>query len=326
MKITVDTRWLARFGASLVAAIALVGCGTGTSNEQADVDQELGSDVVAREIAHSMEQEAIRTCMAEQGFDYTATTFSPTRAALSFENQFFLDQNNVTSIGYGALFGAMTITFAELGAPPRPDSGAMAEWTGVDHQQYQSMLAAYTEALIGSDSAAEPSRGGSSDGPRPGCRKVGSSAIEGLKIRDPRPDWHSHERSFSLREQMESTEQYAKFSAAWTTCIKTRGYDITSPEDHAVFGTMFLDFKSKINRIEMRDSAEFAPIRAAARPGPDGLTEDWFLSSIGLHPAFESMYRTELAQAEADQACRQLHEGDLRSTLRSLEAELVDSP
>jgi len=78
--------------------IGTLGCGSATRQERTGVVAERETDTT-REIAHSLEQEAIRVCMAEQGFVYMPTSFSGVLAPESFESQFFLDTDAVDTIG-----------------------------------------------------------------------------------------------------------------------------------------------------------------------------------------------------------------------------------
>lgn len=276
----------------------LLGAGCGADS----ADQVLGGSapagtVVSAQTAHGMEQDAIRGCMREAGFEFVAPAFVDRGVSNGATGRIRL--GNADSYGYGGVF--FSIEFLTPGGEPSSDTP-------------DSDLDSYFDALNGgiadgfvqhthgegSHSHGEDEADHAHDFASKGCYAVGEAAIEELVLEEGETDVNV------VLSRIQSSDEFIAFSEDWLTCMRESGVVVRSsnPVTHSAQArdAYFDRAQQRFVEIFASDQSGYFLDQYTVR---DVLTQAWFFEVLAQDDVIAEVHAEEVAEATQDRACRE---------------------
>jgi len=277
---------------------------------------------ISRAASHVIEQEAIRDCMAQQGFEYDPVDFLEEPLPETFSNQFFLDYAELDTVGYRSLYRVLARNFGSTGAPRRPTLEESSAWTSAQRTAHFEMIQQYAIALSGEEFIETLENETDTRALLSGCRGEGLDAVEDVSIIDPVPAWVEGDRLVDASQRLEATDDYAQFFDNWQGCMAEAGYQLTTASYRPIFIDLRREFDEQLAQLGRSDPARIEELAAAADPGSQALSIEWFVGVVETDPLLFEMYEREIGQASKDASCRAQSEGLLRDSIAAIEREL----
>lgn len=325
-------RTLAVSGVLLSWLLASSACAPDTG-----ADPQASQVTVALAVVHDLEQEAIRECMAQRGFDYEPTTMSALEVPATFEDLYLLRSPDVQEVGYGALYRVLLTTFTPQGAPERPDPAELQGWSDEQHRQYVRFADAYVVALYGSsvtddhdhDGSADHDHDGSSDeghihSDEISCQDIGAARVAEFTASDPTPSWSDDDTRRDLAERVKASTEFGEFADSWRTCMLERGYRLHDPDVDTIFLDLVFEYRGALNEFGRDDPNGFEAVRQVGDPGPGAVDLAWLERVASSHDRIGRLLEGEIAQAAADQACRRASADELAPTIAAIEVDVLE--
>lgn len=261
-------------------------------------------------------QEAIRVCMAEEGFDYVPVA-QPDEAFTVWEEED--EEERVRTQGFG-----ITTWYGEMGQEQQTTATTMAAWSDPNQERVDAMSEteqqAWYDALYGTQEEQEEDMTTEIDeetgetiyystGHGAGCQGAAYEAEYG-EMEETQELWEELNPAFeAMYAQVEADPRIVEANQGWSACMASEGYEFESRS--TMFEAVYADFEARVNEIL----------------GPNGGFSDPFegWSEEEINAFFEEKTQEEIDAffAEAEQASQANIDEEALSALQQEEIDMA---
>lgn len=228
---------------------------------------------------HTLREDAIALCMAENGFEYTPLVYLEGSNNWSVNN--LLQVTQPEESGYFATLGTVLEALTPTAAPP-------PEWD-------EQTTLAYVEALTGSQDSSDGS----------GCRETVLSDLP------PEPDSNSPidrndqdqlERVGEFFDRLLASDEYALYVGSWGACMQSSGVD-AGDDPLAFVDQYYEEIQNELDPIIL--SLGFDEEMGSQLGFVGAVDSERLLELARNEPGLSSVLDREIATAVADAGCRE---------------------